>query len=112
MFTTLIQKIDEHATYGPAMKKAAADGSNLVLNYHQHQGNDRYCVSICVKELSPIKILISEKEPLDELVHIEGVAETEDEYLPLCVAFSNALCEHYGLTESLELYFNGEPSPA
>lgn len=112
MFSSLIQKITEHETYGPALQKAADEGAQLALNYHRHQGNDRYCVSICTVEMSPIKVLVSETDALQELVHIEGVAESEDEYLPLCVAFSNALCEHYGMAESFELYFNGEPSPA
>lgn len=109
MFEGLIQKITEHDTYGPAMQQAVAEGADLVLNFHSHQGNERFCVSICARELSPIKILISEKDPLDELVHIEGMAQSEEDFEPLCAAFSNALCAHYGLKEPFELYFQGEP---
>jgi len=111
MFSTLIEKIEEHATYGPALKNAAAEQRPMVLNFHRHQGNDRFCVSICTVELSPIKVLVSEKDALEELVHIEGMAESEEDYGPLCAAFSNALCEHYDLEQPFELYFNGEPRP-
>ncbi len=112
MFATLIEKIEEHASYGPAMREASKVGGTLALNFHRHQGNDRFCVSICRVELSPIKVLVSETDALQELVHIEGMAESEEDYLPLCVAFSNALCEHYNIEQPFELYFNGEPRPA
>ena len=67
MFESLIQKVEDHPKYGPAMAEAATGKFPLVLDYHTHTTADDYCVSICSKTESPIKILDSGEGNLEEL---------------------------------------------
>ncbi len=112
-FEGLIRKILLHSKYGPAMQEALAGNVPLVLNYHSHSGESSYCVSICAKLQSPVKLLDTDQETLDELVHIEGFGKSEADCLPLTEALSEALCKHYKIEGPLDIYLNGKrlPSP-
>ena len=111
-FEGLIQKILLHSKYGPAMEEALAGNVPLVLNYHNHRGESSYCVSICAKLQSPVKLLDTDQETLEELVHIEGFGKSEADCLPLAKAFSEALCKHYKIEGPLEIYLNGKHLPS
>jgi len=111
-FEGLIQKILDHSKYGPAMNEAVAGSIPLVLNYHNHLGESSYCVSICAKVRSPVKLLDTDQETLEELVHIEGFGKSEADCLPLTRAFSEALCEHYKIEGPVEVYLNGNRLPS
>ena len=111
MFESLIQKIEEHPTYRPAMAGAVTARLPLVLNYHTHSAEDDYCVSICSKMDNPIKLLDSGEGNLEELVHIRAFGKTEAECLPLTTSLGRALHEHYGLEDLPEIYLNGKPLP-
>jgi len=112
-FEDLIQKILDHSKYGPAMDEAVAGNVPLVLNYHNHLGESSYCISICAKLQSPPKLLDTDQETLEELVHIEGFGQSEADCLPLTKVFSEALCKHYKIEGPLNIYLNGKrlPSP-
>ncbi len=107
----LVQKILIHSKYGPAMEKALAGDDALVLNYHNHRGESSYCVSICAKLQTPVKLPSTDQETLEELVHIEGFGKSEADCLPLTKAFSEALCRHYEIEGPLEIYLNGKHLP-
>ena len=112
MFEVLVQKIVEHSKYGPAMEEAVAGNAPLVLNYHNHLGESSYCVSICVREHNPVKLLDTGEETLVELAHIQGIGKDEADCVPLTKAFSEALCKHYKIERPLGFYLNGKPLPA
>ena len=76
MFETMIQLIEGHANYGPAMQDAARGQEQIILDYHTHGRGTGYCVSIAKKKRTSLKIL-GQAEPLVELVHIKGVGEEE-----------------------------------
>ena len=110
MIESLIQKIEDHPKYGPAMAGAVTGKLPLVLNYHTHTAADDYCVSICSKTDDPIGLIGTEGE-LGELVHIRAFGKTEAECLPLTTTLARALHEHYGLDDLPEIYLNGKPLP-
>lgn len=110
MFESLIQKIEEHPRYGPAMAGALTKKLPLVLNYHTHTEADDYCVSICSKTGHAIELLDMGSD-LGELVHIRAFGKTEAECLPLTTRLARALHEHYGLEDLPEIYLNGKPLP-
>lgn len=110
MFESLIQKIEEHPRYGPAMGRALTGKLPLVLDYHTHTAADDYCVSICSKTGPPIELLGMGGD-LGELVHIRAFGKTEAECLPLTTSLARALHEHYGLDDLPEIYLNGRPMP-
>ncbi len=111
MFESLIQKVEDHPKYGPAMAKAAAGKVPLVLDYHTHTTASDYCVSICSKAPSPVQILNLGPGELEELVHVGGFGKTEAECVPLATALGKALFAHYDLAELPEVYLNGQPLP-
>ena len=112
MLEGLVQKIVEHAKYGPAMQGALARNALLVLNYHNHRGESDYCVSICAREASPVQLFDASEGTLEELVHIRGFGQDEGDCLPLTKAFSEALCKHYKIETPPDVYLNGKPLPA
>ncbi len=110
MFESLIQMIEEHPKYGPAMAGALTGKLSLVLNYHTHSATDDYCVSICSKTGDAIELLGMGGD-LGELVHIRAFGKTEAECIPLTTSLARALHEHYGLDDLPEIYLNGKPLP-
>jgi hypothetical protein len=111
MFENMIQLIEGHATYGPAMKEAAHGKEPLILDYHTHGRGTGYCVSIAKKKHNPLRIL-GQAEPLLELVHIKGVGEDEAQCDELMGVFGRELAEHYRLQVPPLVYLNGMPHQA
>ncbi len=111
MFEGMIGLIEKHATYGPAMKDAAAAGEQIILDYHTHGRGTGYCVRIAKKKHNPLRIL-GQAEPLVELVHIRGVGETEAQCDEMMAAFGSELVRHYQLPAAPLVYLNGKPRPA
>ncbi len=114
MFQPLIDKILEHPSYGPAMAQAVETKSLLVLNYHNHGPDTAYCVSICKKTLPLLNLGSMDPKDigpsgLEELVHIRGFGQTEDQCVPLSGGFGLALQEHYALNSAPTIYLNGHP---
>ena len=111
MFEQMIQLIEAHAAYGPAMKKAAEEQAQLVLDYHTHGGPSGYCVSITRKSDAPFSIMRTPGSPT-ELVHIKGVGEAESQCHPLMSALGRELKEHYQLEHLPVITLNGQPFQA
>ncbi|KAA3611785.1 MAG: hypothetical protein DWQ01_06790 [Planctomycetota bacterium] len=110
----IIQKIEGHARYGPALRQALESGGTLVLNYHSHGpvGPEGYCVSICERRQgdSP-RQLMGLEVGLEELVHIRGFGRSQDDCLPQCAALGDLLARHYQLDQPPEIFFQGKPYP-
>lgn len=111
MFEGLVQKIAAHARYGPAVAGAAERGAPLILNYHTHGSPLDYCVSVCVREINPLK-LFGQDDPLLELAHVRGFGRTAEECVPLCGELGRTLQAHYRLAQAPEIFLNGKPYPA
>jgi hypothetical protein len=111
MFEKMIQLIEAHATYGPAMTEAAHANAQIILDYHTHGRGTGYCVSIAKKKHTPLRIL-GQAEPLIELVHIKGVGEEEAQCDELMGAFGRELAQHYQLQGTPLIYLNGKPHQA
>ena len=108
MFEQMIELIERHASYGPAMKEAVRAKEQLVLDYHTHGRGTEYCVSIAKKKHTPLRIL-GQAEPLVELVHIKGVGEVEAQCDELMGALGRELVAHYQLLAPPLVYLNGKP---
>ena len=108
MFEKMIELIEGHASYGPAMKAAALGQAQLIVNYHTHGEPTGYCVSIAKKKDTSLKIL-GQAEPLVELVHIKGVGQEESECHSLMSALGRELKEHYQMERFPLIYLNGQP---
>ena len=107
-----IQKILAHPRYGPAMEDAVSRAAVLVLDYHSHRGDDRFCVSISERQSGAIELLDVGLDNLRELVHIEGFGQGAKNCLPLCSGLSRALTQHYGLASAPLVYLYGGPVSA
>jgi hypothetical protein len=111
MFERMIQLIEEHASYGPAMSEATRGQEQLILDYHTHGRGTGYCVSIARVKHTPLKIL-GQPDPLVELVHIRGVGEDESQCGELMEALGRELAQHYELHAAPLVYLNGKPHQA
>ena len=108
MFENMIQLIEQHASYGPAMREVAEGQHQLVLNYHTHGGPTGYCVSIAKKRDS-ILTTARDSGSSAELVHIKGVGEEESQCIPLMSALGRELQQKYQLNHPPLVYLNGKP---
>ena len=106
MFERMIELIEAHATYGPAMKEAAAAGVQLILDYHTHGPGTGYCVSIAKKKGLP---MLGQPQMLQELVHIRGVGQEPTQCQPLMSALGQELIAHYQLKQTPLIYLNKKP---
>ncbi|MFT5052090.1 MAG: hypothetical protein ACI8QZ_003522 [Chlamydiales bacterium] len=109
MFENVVQKIIEHSSYGPAVQGAIAQGLPLALNYHTHGPGSGYCVSVCAVVEPLIEFL--GKAELEELAHIRGLGQTEEECGPVTDAFAQAICQGLGVERTFQIYLNGAPLP-
>ena len=107
----MIELIEGHATYGPALQEAARGKLEIILDYHTHGRGTGYCVSIAKKKPTPLRIL-GQAEPLVELVHIKGVGEDESQCDELMGALGRELVQHYRLELPPLVYLNGRPRQA
>ena len=108
MFETLIEKIEAHPTYGPAIQQAATEQWSLVLDYHNHGDPSAWCVAICTKQDNLIPLL-GGPEKLQELAHIRGLGRAEFECLSLMAPLGEELRAHYTLEQNPVIYLNGAP---
>ena len=111
MFEKMIQLIEQHASYGPAMREVAEGQVQLVLNYHTHGEPTGYCVSIARKKDS-ILTTASDAGSQAELVHIKGVGKEESQCFPLMSALGREIQEQYQLKHPPLVYLNGKPYKA
>lgn len=109
MFAELVQRIADHPRYGPAVEGAVARGDHIVLDYHTHGPDHGYCISIC--SLQPTLIPGFGTPETEELAHVRGFGQSEDQCVPLTTGLADALRERYGVgTENgLSVYLNGKP---
>ena len=110
MFERLLELIDGHPQYGPAVKQAVADGSEVVLNYHTHGAGQPYCVSIASRPRGLLPV-VGQNLPLEELAHIKGIGQTEEQCRPLMSTLGEELMRHYSLDQQPGIYLNGHPLP-
>lgn len=111
MFERLIELIEGHESYAPAMKRAVLQQLPIVLNYHTHSGEDSYCVSICSKMGFPVAFFEEMEGGLEELVHVREFGKTEADCVPLTSQLSGELMAHYKLEQAPEIFLNGKPLP-
>lgn len=111
MFERLIEMIEGHASYGPAMQRAVMQKVPLVLNYHNHSGESGWCVSICTKMGYPVTFFEEMDGGLEELVHVREFGKSQEDCIPLASQLSAELHAHYDLSQAPELFLNGTPLP-
>lgn len=107
-FDRLIEKIEAHPTYGPAVRQAASDGWPLILDYHNHGNPSSWCVAICTRQQNLIPLL-GPPEQLQELAHVSGLGRSQEDCLPLMGALSDELREHFELGTAPAIYLQGKP---
>ena len=109
-FDLAIDRIREHASYGPRMERAAKEQKELVLNFHTHGPGHGYCASICTLE-GAVPLIGLEGE-LQELVHLKGIAKDRAACDPMMDAFAERLVARYGLAHRPTAWVDGRPRVA
>ena len=106
-FERVLEKLAQHPRYAVAVQRAAERERPLILNYHTHGPAQGYCVSICTRDE---KLAVFGLEaPLEELAHIRGVAQREEQCDPLMGVFAARLRERFGVREEPLVFLNGRP---
>jgi hypothetical protein len=104
----LIQKIEGHDKYGPAMKAAAQAQKPIILDYHTHGPGQDYCLSIKTKKAGlPV---LGQAPQLEELAHIKGLGKTLDEGIPIMGVLGEQMQAYYKLQSLPSIFINGKPT--
>ena len=106
MVNTVLQMLKEHPKYHKNIKDAAESQKSIILNYHIHPGESKYCVSILSKSANHLDAE-DEKSTLEELAHIKGIGDLEESFVPLLSYFGEKLKSIYHLIRLPDLYLNG-----
>jgi hypothetical protein len=109
-FDVMIEKIEAHPNYSVNLRNAARSGASFILNYHTHGSGHGYCVSICTRVESMAALGLD--VPLEELCHIRGIAEAEEDCELLMSVLGKRLREHYELANEPRIFLNGKPFAA
>ena len=110
-FDMVLDRIAEHESYGPAVRRAAADGRSLALNYHTHGPDQGYCASVCALDGATLDLggLLRLGGELQELAHIRGVGREQRECGMRMAVFASLLRARYRLTRDPEIWLDGQP---
>jgi hypothetical protein len=110
-FDLVLDKVDEHERYGPAVRDAARDGRSLALNYHTHGPDQSFCASICALDGETLELggVLRLGGDLEELAHIRGVGPSADECGVRMAVFASLLRARYRLGRDPEIYLDGRP---
>jgi hypothetical protein len=106
-FDRVIDKVEAHPRYATLVRRAIADGRELVLDYHSHGARHGWCVSICSPGTGVPQLGIA--PPLDELAHIRDIAREEAHCDPLMAIFAERLVARFALAAPPRVYLNGAP---
>lgn len=106
-FERVLDKLDAHPRYGEVVRRAVAEGRELLLNYHSHGAQHGWCVSICTPGTGVP--LIGLEAPLDELAHIRGIGREESHCDPLMSVFGERLVARFALAAPPRVFLNGVP---
>ncbi len=109
MFEKLIEMIEGHPRYAPALKNAVERDLPLVLNYHTHQGVGTWCVSICTRMGFPVPFFEDQESMLEELVHIRSFGREKGDCIRLTSTLADELARHYEMNTKPELWLEGNP---
>jgi hypothetical protein len=110
-FDLVLERIDQHERYGPAVRRACEDGRTLALNYHTHGPEQGYCASVCALDAAALDLggVLRLGGDLQELAHVRGVGRSEAECGPRMAVFASLLRARYRLTRDPEIYLDGQP---
>ena len=106
MVNTILQMLKEHPKYHKNIRDAAESQQSIILNYHIHPGESKYCVSILSKSVKDLD-MEDEKSKFEELAHIKGISDLEELFVPLMSYLGEKLKSIYHLTRLPDLYING-----
>ena len=106
MVNTILQMLKGHPKYHKNIKDAAESQQSIILNYHIHPGESKYCVSILSKSVKDLD-MEDEKSKFEELAHIKGISDLEELFVPLMSYLGEKLKSIYHLTRLPDLYING-----
>jgi hypothetical protein len=110
-FDAVIERIEAHESYGPALRRAVEQGRHLALNYHTHGPEQGYCASVCALQGETLDLggLMRLGADLSELAHIRGVGRSAQECGPRMAVFASLLRARYRLRRDPEIYLDGRP---
>ena len=100
------EKIKIHPDYNKSIKQALEDGFTLSLNYHNHPGEETYCVSIISEKIDLIS-LSEDKQSFIELAHIKNIGQSEEDCLPIMSYLGEKIKKLYYLKNLPNIYLNG-----
>jgi hypothetical protein len=104
----LIEKIEAHEKYGPALRQAAQAGKPIILDYHTHGPGQDYCLSIKTKKGGlPV---MGQPPALEELAHVRGIGKTHEEGIPMMGLLAKQMQTHYSLSSPPMIHVNGQPT--
>ena len=106
MVKMVLQMLEDHPKYSKNIRDAAESQQSIILNYHIHAGESKYCVSILSKSIKHLD-MEDKKSTFKELAHIKGISDLESLFLPLMSYLGEKLKSIYHLTRLPDLYLNG-----
>ncbi|MBT3251927.1 MAG: hypothetical protein HN729_12610 [Candidatus Marinimicrobia bacterium] len=108
----VIEKCLYHLTSNPSYSKKIKDAKNagqeIILNYHTHSGESKYCISILTSARSLVSMMDqASTAKWEELAHIREVGDSIERFIPIMKSFGNLFKISFGLSKLPSVYLDG-----
>lgn len=100
-YADLLELIEAHPVFGPRLRRALAEGFELVLDYHRHPDAERWCVSFHAR--------VSPAAELHELAHVKDFGSAREDCVPLLGPLATELLARYRLERAPHIHLEGAP---
>ncbi len=104
-----ISSLTVHPRYHRRIGETLAAGQNIILNYHHHSGESRYCVSVMTQNRNLAGLVDGTSIQWEELAHIKEVGRDESRVFPIMTNFGRLFKIQYGMNRLPDVYLNGKP---
>ena len=108
----VIEKCLYHLTSNPSYSKKIKDAKNagqeIILNYHTHSGESKYCISILTSARSLVSMMDqASTAKWEELAHIREVGDSIERFFPIMKNFGSLFKISFGLSKLPSVYLDG-----
>ena len=103
-----LYQLTSNPNYRKKIKNAKDAGQELILNYHTHSGESKYCISILTSTRNLVSMMDqSTTKKWEELAHIKEVGDSIERFLPITKSFGNLFKISFGLSKLPSVYLDG-----
>ena len=103
-----LYQLTSNPNYSKKIKDTKDAGQEIILNYHTHSGESKYCISILASTDSLVSMMDHKgTAKWEELAHIREVGDSIERFFPIMKSFGSLFKLSFGLSKLPSVYLDG-----